>query len=335
MSKKTIIIAEAGVNHNGDMAIAKKLVSAAAESGADYVKFQTFDSNLVVTSSAKQAEYQRKNIGIKSTQYDMLKKLELTQENYFELLEYCKLKEIDMLSTAFDFPSAEFLHKLNLNFFKIPSGEITNLPYLRLIASYAKPIIMSTGMSSLGEIEKALDVLENNGSNLEQITLLHCTSDYPAPFEDVNLRAMETLRKAFNLNVGYSDHTPGIEISLAAVALGASVIEKHFTLDKNLAGPDHQASILPDELNSLVKSIRNIEVASGNGIKKIQLSERKNLNIVRRSLVAMGSIKKGEIFTSDNIAVKRPGDGLSPMRYDEIIGKSAIRDFDPDELIEI
>jgi len=335
MSMKTTIIAEAGVNHNGDMTIAKKLIKVAAESGADFVKFQTFDSNLVVTSSAKQADYQTKNTGINESQYDMLKKLELSQENHFELLECCKINKINMLSTAFDIPSIKFLQKLNFKLIKIPSGEITNLPYLRLVGSYGKPIILSTGMCSLSEIEQALNVLEVSGTSLEKITLLHCTSDYPAPFKDVNLKALKTLRQAFNLNVGYSDHTSGIEISLAAVALGAKVIEKHFTIDKDLPGPDHRASILPHELNSLVSSIRNIELALGDGIKKITDSEKKNLDIVRRSLVANCSIKKGEIYSSNNISVKRPGTGLSPMKYDEIIGKAAIRDFDADELIEI
>lgn len=335
MKKKTIIIAEAGVNHNGDIAMAKKLISAAAVSGADYVKFQTFKANLVVTSAAKQADYQTKNSGINESQLDMISRLELSRDNHYELLEYSKKNHIKMLSTAFDLPSVEFLHELNFGLYKIPSGEITNLPYLRLIGSYSQPIILSTGMSSLGEIEQALKVLEDSGTSLEQITLLHCTTEYPAPFKDVNLRALQTLHQAFNIKVGYSDHTAGIEISLAAVSLGASVIEKHFTLDRSLPGPDHKASILPNELSALVSSIRNIELALGDGIKRVTASEIKNIGIARRSLVAQGTIKKGELFTSDNLAVKRPGTGISPMRYDEIIGRAAMKDFHADELIKI
>jgi N,N'-diacetyllegionaminate synthase len=334
MNNKTIVIAEAGVNHNGSLDIAKRLVEVASESGADYVKFQTFDSKLVVTSAAKQADYQIKNTGMGESQLDMISKLQLSHKDHYELLNHAKAFKIKLFSTAFDLPSVEFLKELNFGLFKIPSGEITNLPYLRLIGSYGEPIILSTGMAKLGEIEDALKVLEDSGTNRSKITLLHCTTEYPAPFVDVNLKAINTLREAFGVEVGYSDHTEGIEISLAAVALGATVIEKHFTLDKNLPGPDHKASLEPHELKLLVSSIRNVEASLGDGIKRTANSEFKNIEVIRKSLVAKCKIAKGELFTNLNITVKRPGVGISPMRYDELIGRCAIRDFEIDELIE-
>jgi N,N'-diacetyllegionaminate synthase len=265
----------------------------------------------------------------------MISKLELSRENHYELLKYAKKCNIKIFSTAFDLPSIKFLHELNFGLFKIPSGEITNLLYLRLIGSYGKPIILSTGMCTLGEIEDALRILENSGTNRENITLLHCTTDYPAPFIDVNLRAIHALHQAFGIDVGYSDHTEGIEVSIAAVALGATIIEKHFTLDKSLPGPDHKASIEPNELKLLVSSVRSVELALGDGIKRVTNSEFKNITFARKSLVANSKIKKGDIFTDLNISVKRPGTGISPMRYDEVIGKSAIKDFYFDDLIEL
>ena len=332
---KKIIIAEAGVNHNGSLDMAKQLINVAAEAGADYVKFQTFDSKLGVTSFAKQADYQFKNTGKNESQLDMISKLELSHENHHVLIEYAKKCNIKLFSTAFDLPSIRFLNELNFGLFKIPSGEITNLPSLRLIGSYGKQIILSTGMSTLGEIEDALRILEDSGTNRTKITLLHCTTEYPAPFIDVNLRAINTLREAFGIDVGYSDHTEGIEISIAAAAIGATIIEKHFTLDRSLPGPDHKASIEPNELSLLVSSIRRVESALGDGIKRVTASELKNVTVARKSLVANSKIKKGDIFSDLNIAVKRPGTGISPMRYDEVIGKSAIKNFEIDDLIEI
>ena len=335
MNAKTIIIAEAGVNHNGSLDIAKQLINVASEAGADYVKFQTFNSKLVVTASANQADYQIKNTEINESQLDMISKLELSHENHYELLKYAKSCNIKFFSTAFDLPSIKFLNELGLDLFKIPSGEITNLPYLRLIGSYGKPIILSTGMSTLGEIEDALRVLEDSGTNRKKITLLHCTTEYPAPLIEVNLKAIHTLRQAFGIDVGYSDHTEGIEISIAAVSLGASIIEKHFTLDRSLPGPDHKASIEPKELKLLISSIRNVELAFGDGIKRVTNSELKNITIARKSLVANANISKGDIFTEYNISVKRPGTGINPMRYDEIIGKCASKNFSFDDLIEL
>ena len=335
MNTKKIIIAEAGVNHNGSLDMAKQLINVAAEAGADYVKFQTFDSKLGVTSFANKADYQLKNTGKNESQLDMISKLELSRENHHVLIEYAKKCNIKLFSTAFDLPSIRFLNELNFGLFKIPSGEITNLPSLRLIGSYGKQIILSTGMSTLGEIEDALRILEDSGTNRTKITLLHCTTEYPAPFIDVNLRAIDTLREAFGIDVGYSDHTEGIEISIAAAAIGATIIEKHFTLDRSLPGPDHKASIEPNELSLLVSSIRRVESALGDGIKRVTASELKNVTVARKSLVANSTIKKGDIFSDLNIAVKRPGIGISPMRYDEVIGKSAIKNFEIDDLIEI
>ena len=335
MGRKTIIIAEAGVNHNGSLEMAKELIIAAADANADYVKFQTFNSDLVVTGSADKAAYQIKNTGVKESQLEMISKLELSHKDHYELKEYANQYGIKLFSTAFDLPSIDFLRELDIDRFKIPSGEITNLPYLRHAAAFGKPIILSTGMSNLGEIEDALKVLEEGGMDRNHITLLHCTSEYPAPFIDVNLIAIKTLEQAFGLEVGYSDHTEGIEVSIAAVALGATIIEKHFTLDKNLPGPDHKASVEPEELRSLVDAVRNINMALGDGRKRVTASELENIKVARKSLVAATSIKKGDRFSKENITVKRPGVGISPMRYDEIIGKLASRDFCKDDLIEI
>ena len=334
-NKKVVIIAEAGVNHNGDVNIAKQLIDAAAEAKADYVKFQTFQSNKVISSFAEQASYQYKNTGIKESQLEMVQKLELSKQDHQLLLDHCKKTNIKFFSTSFDLPSTRFLRKLNLGLFKIPSGEITNLPYLSLIGGYNTEIILSTGMADLGEIEQAIRVLEKNGTERNKITLLHCTTEYPAPFEEVNLKAMNTLREAFGTEVGYSDHTEGIEVAIAATALGASVIEKHFTLDKSLPGPDHKASLDPVELKKMVYSIRLIEKSLGDGRKEPSQSEIRNKSVARKSLVAKKLIKKGDKFTRNNIAIKRPGNGISPMKIDDVLGRKAIRTFTTDEMIEI
>lgn len=332
---RTFIIAEAGVNHNGSLELAKKLVDIAVESGADVVKFQTFKSEKLVSKSAPKAEYQKNTTNSNENQFEMIKKLELSYENFKELKEYCDKKNIIFLSSPFDLESARFLKNLGLEIFKIASGEITNYLLLKEIGSYRKKVILSTGMADLGEIEDAIDVLIKNGTKRENIFLLHCNTEYPTPYEDVNLNAMLTIKDAFKINVGYSDHTPGIEIPIAAVALGAKVIEKHFTIDKNLPGPDHKASLEPLELKAMVEAIRNIEKALGDGVKKPSKSELKNLYIARKSIVASRFIKKGEIFSEENITVKRPGNGISPMMWKEVIGKVAIRDFNKDELIEL
>lgn len=331
----TLIIAEAGVNHNGDMNIAEKLINVAFDAGVDIVKFQTFNATELASNFAKKADYQISNMQEGGTQVSMLKKLELSVQDHFRLIEICKKKNIQFLSTAFDLKSIDLLIELGLSLWKIPSGEITNYPYLKKIGELNQKIILSTGMANLGEIESALNVLINSGSSLENITILHCTTEYPAPFHEVNLYAMETLKSAFRTKVGYSDHTVGIEVAIAAVALGATVIEKHFTLDKNLPGPDHKASLEPNELKMMVSSIRNIETSMGDGIKKPSSSERKNIPIARKSIVAIRRISKGEIFSESNITAKRPGDGLSPMNWDMVIGKQAKRDFQVDELIEL
>lgn len=331
---KTLIIAEAGVNHNGSIEMAKQLIDAAAVAGVDYVKFQTFKAEKLVTKDAKQAEYQQRNAADDS-QYAMLKKLELTPRQHEELIIYCKQKGVRFLSTAFDLESIEYLHSLHLELWKIPSGEITNYPYLKKIAQYGEPVIMSTGMCSMGDVEQALNVLLKNGLTKEQITLLHCNTEYPTPMQDVNLKAMLQLRDKFGVKVGYSDHTKGIEVPIAAVALGAEVIEKHFTLDRTLPGPDHKASLEPNELKAMVDAIRNIEQALGNGQKHVSASEEKNMAIARKSIVAARDIKQGEKLTEKNLCVKRPGNGISPMRWEEVIGTKAIRDFVEDELIEI
>jgi N,N'-diacetyllegionaminate synthase len=331
----TIIIAEAGVNHNGSLEKGKHLIRVAAMAGADMVKFQTFSARRQVTHLAKKAEYQIKNTDDSESQYEMLRKLELSREMHEGLIAYCKQCNIEFFSTGFDTQSIDMLVDLGLEQFKIPSGEITNLPYLRHIGKFGKPVILSTGMAILGEIEAALDVLETSGTQRKNITILHCNTEYPTPMEDVNLKAMLTIRDAFGVAVGYSDHTLGIEVSIAAVAMGATVIEKHFTLDRTLPGPDHRASLEPDELKAMVQAIRNIEKAMGDGIKRPSPSETKNKAIGRKSLVATTTIRSGERFTKANLAVKRPGTGISPMRWDEVLGRNAIRDFKPDELIEL
>jgi N,N'-diacetyllegionaminate synthase len=335
MREKTFIIAEAGVNHNGNLELAKKLVDTAVEAGADAVKFQTFKAEEVISRFAKKADYQVKTTGSEESQLEMVKKLELSYDEFDILYSYCKEKGIIFMSTPFDIESARFLRDLGLEIFKIPSGEITNYLLLCEIGSYGKEIILSTGMADLGEIEDALDVLIEAGTPREKITVLHCNTEYPTPYEDVNLRAMLTIKEAFKVKVGYSDHTPGIEVPIAAVALGAEVIEKHFTLDRELPGPDHKASLEPDELKEMVRAIRNVEKALGTGIKKPSKSELKNLPVVRKSIVARKPIAKGETFTEENLTVKRPGTGISPMRWNEIIGKRASRNFRQDEVIEI
>ncbi len=332
---KVIIIAEAGVNHNGDMILAKQLISQAAESGADFVKFQTFITDKGVAKYAPKAEYQKNNTAIGETQYEMIRKLELSKENHDVLIEQCRKCGIGFFSTSFDPDSVDLLIELGLNFLKVSSGEITNLPLLRHVGRYGKPVILSTGMATLGEIEAALEVLEQAGTPRDRITVLHCNTEYPTPMADVNLRAMLTIRDAFSVAVGYSDHTSGIEVAIAAVALGATVIEKHFTLDRNLPGPDHKASLEPDELKAMVAAIRNIEQALGDGIKRPSASEAKNIPIARKSLVAACAIRAGECFNETNLAVKRPGTGLSPMRWDEVLGRKAVRDFAEDELIDL
>lgn len=336
MSDRTIIIAEAGVNHNGSMEMAKAMVDVAADAGVDYIKFQTFKSELLVTSQAQQADYQKKQAKEEdNSQLSMLRKLELSEENHYELIDYCNERGVKFLSTAFDFKSLEFLSSLNLDFWKIPSGEITNYPYLKKIAQTHLPVVMSTGMCTNEDIERALNVIVKNGVSIKDIILLHCNTQYPTPYSDVNLRAMEEMRELFGVKVGYSDHTEGIDVPIAAVALGASVIEKHFTLDRTLPGPDHKASLEPHELKRMVEAIRNVETALGCADKHVTSSESVNIIAVRKSIVASTKIKKGELFTEDNLTVKRPGNGLSPMLWDEVIGKTAYRDFNVDELIEL
>ena len=334
---RVIIIAEAGVNHNGDIELAKKLIDVAAEAGVDYVKFQTFKSESLVSKFAKKAAYQIENTqdAIES-QLQMLKKLELSNSQHFELVQYCNNKNVSFFSTAFDLESLSFLKELGLNIVKIPSGEITNLPYLRKAAELFKEVIISTGMSSMVEIEEALDVFLQAGIKKNDITILHCNTEYPTPMSDVNLNAMLAIQEMFGVKVGYSDHTKGIEVPIAAVAMGGSMIEKHFTLDRSLPGPDQLASLEPDELMNMVHSIRNIEKAiGGSGIKEPSESEIKNISIARKSIVAKTIIQKGDRFTEFNITTKRPGLGLSPMKWDEVIGKIACQDFDEDELINL
>ena len=337
MNQSVLIIAEAGVNHNGSLDLAKRLVDEAAIAGVDLIKFQTFEADKLVTRSARQAEYQRYNMGasIDDSQYTMLKRLELSHEQHEELVVYCRAKGIRFFSTAFDMDSIDYLHSLDLGLWKVPSGEITNYPYLRKIARYCEPVILSTGMCELHDIEAALQVLLSNGVRKEQITILHCNTEYPTPMKDVNLKAMLEIGRTFGVKVGYSDHTEGIEVPIAAVALGATVIEKHFTLDKTMEGPDHRASLEPEELRAMVKAIRNIEQALGDGHKTVSESERKNREIARKSIVAACPIRKGELLTEQNLTVKRPGIGISPMRWEEILGTHATRDFQEEELIEI
>lgn len=326
-----LIIAEAGVNHNGDINLAKKLIEQAAKAGADVVKFQTFKANSCVSVSAKKAKYQLETTAKEESQLEMIQKLELSYESHFELMKHCKKHGIAFLSTPFDLESVEFLRGLDLPYFKIPSGEITNLPYLKAVAKCKKRVLLSTGMANLGEIEAALTILRKNGTR--NITLLHCNTEYPTPFEDVNLNALKTLKEAFKLEVGYSDHTEGIVASLGAVALGAVVIEKHFTLDKTMEGPDHRASLEFEELRALCKGIRELEKALGSGIKKASKSEAKNKIIARKSLVAKREIQKGEKFSIENLTTKRPGSGISAMRYEEYLGKRALKTYKKDELI--
>jgi N,N'-diacetyllegionaminate synthase len=332
---KTLIIAEAGVNHNGDMSLARKLIDVAAKAGADFVKFQTFTADKLVTKNAEKPEYQNNTTGSDESQHSMIKKLELTREMHGVLIEHCKSRDIQFFSTGFDSKSIDLLVELGLGSFKIPSGEITNLPYLRHVGSHGKPVILSTGMATMDEIGVALDILVEAGTPRKRITVLHCNTEYPTPMNDVNLRAMLAIRDVFDVQVGYSDHTLGIEVAIAAVALGATVIEKHFTLDRNLLGPDHKASLEPEELKAMVTAIRNIERAMGDGVKRPSSSEAKNILIARKSLVAACTILEGEIFSGTNLAVKRPGTGLSPMRWDEVLGCKAPRNFAPDELIEL
>ena len=331
---KTFIIAEAGVNHNGSLELAQKMIDAAVDAGADAVKFQTFKAEKVVSKYAQKAEYQKKATTVDESQLEMIKKLELDAATHRILIDYCTKKNIRFLSPPFDLGSIDLLNELGLNIFKIPSGEITNLPYLRKIGALKKEIILSSGMADLGEIKDALAVLIGAGTKLKDITVLHCNTEYPTPIEDANLKAMLTIKAAFpGVNIGYSDHTLGIEIPVAAVAMGATIIEKHFTLDKNMEGPDHKASLEPNELKAMVHAIRNVEKALGSGIKKPSHSELKNKPIARKSLLAAKSILKSEVFTQENLTVKRPGTGISPMRWDEVIGKQASKDYQQDELI--
>lgn len=334
---KIIIIAEAGVNHNGDLNNAFKLVDAAVDAGVDYIKFQTFKADKLVSKNAKKADYQIQNTkNNEDSQLSMLKKLELSHEDHDKLIAYCKERNINFFSTAFDLDSLEYLKEIGLELVKIPSGEITNLPYLRKAAKLFNKVILSTGMSTMEDISAAVQIFKNEGIENDQITILHCNTEYPTPMVDVNLKAMLAIEKEFGTEIGYSDHTLGIEVPTAAVALGAKIIEKHFTLDNKMEGPDHAASLEPQELKAMVSAIRNIEKAiSGSGIKEPSESERKNMEIARKSIVAKTDIKMGEIFSEDNITVKRPGSGISPMDWDSVIGKPARRDFESDELIEI
>ena len=331
----TTIIAEAGVSHNGSIEMAKKMIDVASTAGANLVKFQTFKAESLVTHSADKAEYQKSQTEKEETQFDMIKKLELDRNAHEELVTYCNQKNIQFLSTAFDHDSIDLLAELGIPFYKIPSGEITNLPYLQHIGSMGKSIIMSTGMSTLEEVRIALDILVHSGAEKDQITILHCNTEYPTPMEDVNLNAMLTIQEELGIAVGYSDHTRGIEIPVAAVAMGATVIEKHFTLDRTLPGPDHAASLEPNELKAMVAAIRNIEKAMGDGVKKPSPSEIKNMLIARKSIVAKNPIKKGEAFSEDNLTVKRPGTGISPMEWDNVILQKAQKDFNKDELIKL
>lgn len=332
---KTLIIAEAGVNHNGDLELARRLVDAAADAGADLVKFQTFDADRLVTRKAVKAEYQNATTSANESQHEMLRRLQLDRAAHEMLIEHCRARNIGFFSTGFDERSVDLLASLGLKLFKVPSGELTNLPLLRHIARHGRPLILSTGMGTMGEIEAALEVVQAAGVSRQQVTVLQCNTEYPTPMCDVNLRAMVSIGTAFGVAVGYSDHTAGIEIPIAAVALGATIIEKHLTLDRNLPGPDHRASLEPHELKAMVAGIRNVEAALGDGIKRPTPSEAKNRPIARKSLVAARAIRVGEQFSADNVAVKRPGTGISPMRWDDVMGRPAKRDFAPDELIEL
>ena len=336
MINHTIVIAEAGVNHNGSLDLAKELVRQAVDAGADYIKFQTFKSSKSISKFAEKANYQKVNTGKPSeSQLEMVRKLELSQEDHYELIKLCKELGIEFFSTAFDLDSIDFLASLGLGLWKIPSGEITNYPFIKKIAAYNQPTIVSTGMCEMEEVKAAINTLIDCGLDRRKITLLHCNTEYPTPFEDVNLRAMNAMARAFDVKVGYSDHTKGIEVPIAAVAMGAMVIEKHFTLNRNMEGPDHKASLEPGELKAMVSAIRHIEKALGTGEKTVSNSERKNIAIARKSIVAARDIKAGETLTEQNLTVKRPGSGISPMRWNEVIGMLAKRDFMEDELIEI
>lgn len=335
MNNHVIIIAEAGVNHNGNYELAKQLVIKAKEAGVDYVKFQTAKPELVISKYAEMAEYQKANTGKVESQLDMCKKIHLKLEDYKPLKAFCEEVGVKFISTPFDLVSIDVLEELDMDFWKVPSGEVTNYPYLVKIAKTHRPVIMSTGMCEVDEVRAAINVLLENGLTRDQISLLHCNTEYPTPFQDVNLTAMIDLTNELGLSVGYSDHTVGIEVPIAAVAMGARVIEKHFTLDHNMEGPDHKASLEPDELKAMVSAIRNIEKAIGDGKKHVSDSERKNIAIARKSIIAARNIKKGELLTENNLTVKRPGNGINPMRWNEVIGKIAVRDFVEDELIEL
>jgi len=336
VSARTLIIAEAGVNHNGDVSLAKDLIRAGAEAKVDYVKFQTFVPELLVSGLAKKAAYQQANMGGDDSQLAMLKKLALPESAYPELMATCKACGVKFLSTPFDFQSIDFLARMGMDFWKVPSGELTNLPYLRKIAATHLPVVMSTGMANLREVDWAIKTLLANGvRSLDDITVLHCNTQYPTPMSDVNLRAMLKIRETFDVKVGYSDHTQGIEIPIAAVAMGATVIEKHFTLDRTMPGPDHKASLEPNELKAVVDAIRNLEAALGNGEKEASASERENVAVARKSIIAARDIKAGELLSEENLTVKRPGNGISPMRWDEVLGTRAKRDFTEDDLIEL
>lgn len=333
MNNSTLIIAEAGVNHNGDIKVAKKLAWAAKEAGADIVKFQTFNPDAITSKYAEMAQYQKNNIGHIKSQKEMLSELTLTYEEFRELAAFCENIGIKFLSTPFDIPSIDFLNELGCEIWKIPSGEITNYPYLVHIAKTKKRIIMSTGMSTINEVVEAVDLLKSQG--VKNISLLHCTTQYPTPYAEVNLKAMHTIKNVTGCEVGYSDHTNGIEIPIAAVAMGATIIEKHFTLNRNMEGPDHKASLEPEELKKMVDSIRNIEMALGNGEKIPSKSEIANISVARKSIIAKRAIREGELLTEDNLTTKRPGNGISPMRWYDVIGTRAIRNFAEDELIEV
>ena len=335
MNNPTLVIAEAGVNHNGDLGLARQLIDAAAQAGADLVKFQTFSADRIVVRKAAKADYQAQTTDKEESQYDMLRRLELSADMHKELIEHCAARKIGFFSTPFDIESVDLLVSLGQELFKIPSGELTNLPYLRHIGRLGRTVILSTGMATLGEVEAAIDVLEQAGTPRTQISVLHCTTEYPTPMEEVNLRAMQGMQRVFGTAVGYSDHTHGLEVSIAAVAMGASIIEKHFTMDRNLPGPDHKASLEPEELAALVSAIRNIEIALGDGIKRLTPSEARNRPVMRKSLVASQPIQAGERFSAKNLTTKRPGTGISSMRWDEVMGRQASRDFEEDELIDL
>ena len=331
--RHVIVIAEAGVNHNGSFELAKKMVDAAKEAGVDYVKFQTFNPQKLVSKYAEKAKYQKETTGSDETQLQMLQKLTLTEDNFLSLRDYCKEVGIGFISTPFDLDSIAFLETFDMDFWKVPSGEVTNLPYLEAIARTKRKVVMSTGMCNMNEIQDAMEVLKKNGTT--EITLLHCNTQYPTPYEHVNLSAMSTIKDNLHKEVGYSDHTQGIEVPIAAVAMGATVIEKHFTLDKNMEGPDHKASLNPSELQQMVVAIRNIEQAIGNGLKEPSSSEMANKGVARKSIVASRNIKQGEVFSEENLTTKRPGTGISPMKWYEVIGQVAPRDFSEDEIIEL